>query len=100
MLRCPERSLADWQPDEAIEEAERDLAAGTAKIYINGTIVAFAPGISSAEYHSPEESQILKTLPSADAGIGCVVKDAELREAQFEYARRYNEYVIQHLPKR
>lgn len=99
MLRYPDRTLADWQPDKAVAEAERDIAAGTAKIYISGTIVAFAPGISSSEYHRPEAAEILKVLPSADAGIGCVIEDAELRKAQFEYARRYNEYVIQHWSK-
>ena len=100
MLRYPGRSLADWQPDKAVPEAQRDMIAGTVKIYISGTIVAYAPGISSAEYHSPEEYELLERFPSADAGIGCVIEDLELRKAQFEYARRYNEYVIQHLPKR
>jgi hypothetical protein len=54
----------------------------------------------SVEYHSPVEAEILKKLPSADAGIGCLIEDMELRKAQFEYARRYNEYVLRHLPKR
>ncbi len=99
MLRYPDRSIADWHPDKAVAEAERDIAAGTAKIYISGTVVTFAPGISSTEYHNPVEFEIRKILPSADAGIGCVIEDMELRTAQFEYARRYNEYVTQHLPK-
>ena len=100
MLRYPERSLADWQPDKAVAEAEHDIAAGTAKVYLSGTRLVYAPGISTPEYHSPAELQLLKKLPSADAGIGCVIENEELRKAQFEYARCYNEYVIQHLPKR
>jgi hypothetical protein len=93
MLRYPDRSLADWQPGKAVAEAEHDIAAGTPKIYISGTIAAFMPGISSDQY------TVVRPLPKADAGIGCVIEDEELRKAQFEYARRYNEYVVQHLPK-
>jgi hypothetical protein len=100
MLRYPNRSLADWQPDKAVAEAEHDLAAGAPKIYISGTMGSFAPGISSETYQSPEKAEILRTLPCADAGMGCVIEDMELREAQFEYARRYNEHVVQHLLKR
>jgi hypothetical protein len=94
MLRYPDRSLADWQPGKAVAEAEHDIAAGTPKVYISGGIVAFAPGISAEQY------SIVRTLPNADAGIGCVIEDTELRKAQFEYARRYNEYVVLHLRKR
>lgn len=93
-LRYPDRSLADWQPGKAVTEAEHDIATGTPKIYISGTVATFAPGVSA------DPDSIVGTLPNADAGIGCVVVDSELRKAQFEYARRYNEYVIQHLPKR
>jgi len=94
MLRYPDRSLADWHPDKAVTEAELDIAAGTPKIYISGTIAAFAPGVGF------DQKLIIKRLPNADAGVGCVVKDPELRNAQFEYARRYNQYVLQHLPNR
>jgi hypothetical protein len=93
MVRYPKRSLADWEPDKAVAEAQKDIAMGTAKIYISGTIAAYAPGISS------DQEPLVKSLPNADAGIGCVIQDAELRKAQFEYARRYNAYVVQHLPK-
>ena len=94
MLQYPDRSLADWQPDKAVVEAQHDITTGTAKIYISGTIVAGAPGVSSDQY------SIVKTLPNADAGIGCVVEDIELRKTQLEYSRRYNEYAVQHFPKR
>lgn len=94
MLSYPERSLADWQPDKAVAEAQKDLAAGTPKIYISGTIAAYPPGISE------EQRSLVASLPNADAGIGCVIQDAALRKAQFEYACCYNEYVVQHLPKR
>jgi hypothetical protein len=91
MLRYPDRTLADWQPDKAVAEAQRDIAGGTPKLYISGTIVAFPPGLNFEQYST------LKTLPTADAGIGCVIEDTELRKAQFEYARRYNEYLVQNL---
>lgn len=91
MLRYPDRTLADWQPDKAVVEAGHDIATGTPKIYIGGTIAAFAPRVI------PEQYAIIKTLPNADAGIGCLIENAELRKAQFEYARRYNEYVVEHL---
>jgi hypothetical protein len=94
MLRYPDRTLADWHPDKAVAEAQRDIAAGTAKIYISGTIAAFPPGIS------PEQHALVRRLPNADAGIGCVIENMEFRKAQFEYARRYNEYVSEHLPSR
>jgi hypothetical protein len=94
MLRYPDRTLADWQPEKAAAEAEHDLAVGTPKIYISGTIAAFAPGVGSDQY------PIVRRLPNADAGIGCNIEDADLRKAQFEYARRYNEYIVQHLPNR
>ena len=100
MLRYPDRTMAEWQPDKAVAEAKRDVAAGTVKIYLSGTLLAHAPGISTVEYHNPLEFKLLETLPSADAGLGCVVEDTALREAQYEYARRYNEYIVQHLPKR
>jgi hypothetical protein len=90
MLKYPERTLADWQPEKAVPEAQHDIAAGTMKIYVSGGIVALAPGVSRDFIN-------IKNLPSADAGIGCVIEDAELRKAQFEYARRYNEYIVQHL---
>jgi len=94
MVRYPDRKLADWQPDKAVAEAQHDLVAGTLKVYICGTRAASAPGISQ------EQQSIVKSWPNADAGIGCLIEDADLRQAQAEYARRYNEYVVQHLPNR
>lgn len=93
-MRYPDRTLVDWRSDQAIPEARRDLAAGTAKIYISGTEAPYAPGINSDCF------SLVKALPRADAGIGCDVEDAELRTAQVEYARLYNEYVVRHLSKR
>ena len=31
---------------------------------------------------------LAKSPPNAEVGIGCVIEDVELRNAQFEYARR------------
>jgi len=94
MLRFPDRTLTDWDPDKAIAEAQRDIAEGAPKIYISGTDGAYAPGIGSTH------NFILRKLRRADAGIGCTIDDMELRTAQFKYARRYNEYVVQRLSER
>jgi hypothetical protein len=94
MLSYPERTLADWQREKAVAEARKDIVARTVKIYISGTIVAGAPGVNA------EQESLVRSLPNADAGTGCVISDMELRKAQFEYARRYNEYVVHHLSNR
>jgi len=93
LLQYPQRSWADWQPDKAVAEARSDIAAGHPKIYLCGTIVAFAPGVDF------DRHPVLKTLPCADAGIGCLVSDGPLRRAQSEYARRYNEHIAGHYAK-
>jgi hypothetical protein len=94
MIEHSARSRADWQPERAVAEAQKDLAAGTPKIYISGTITALAPGVDE------KHQALVRSLPRADAGIGCIVVDEDLRKAQFEYARRYNEYIVGHLFKR
>jgi hypothetical protein len=91
MLQYPSRSLDDWQPARAVEEAKTDIAAGRPKIYIAGTRVPSAVGID------PKYHDLIRPLPQADAGIGCLVRDSALRDAQFEYARQYNECVLQYL---
>jgi hypothetical protein len=91
MLEFPERTLAEWQPDRAVEEAMKDIRSGKIKIYISGTTVPYSPGVK------PEQYPLIANLPNADAGIGCLIEDSELRKAQFEYAKEYNEYVVNHL---
>ena len=87
----PDRDLTAWQPGRAIEEADRDVAAGHPKIYLCGTIAAFAPGVETADL------ALIESLQKAEAGVGCVILDAPLRSAQFAYARSYNARVVQHL---
>src|SRR5207244_3453278 len=94
VITYPERSPLDWQPDRAEAEAKKDIAAGKAKIYLNGGIAPMEVGLSL------EEQGLVEDLPRADAGTGCVVTDQELRKAQAEYAYLYNRYVVEHLPKR
>ncbi len=90
-----ERTVADWDPEKAVEEARRDLAAGTPKIYRHGGIVIVEPGVG------PDQFVLTKGLPRVNAGVGCVIEGGiEMRTAQGEYARRYNEYVVRHLSKR
>ncbi len=91
MLKFPERTLAEWQPDRAIEEAKKDIQTEKLKIYMSGTIAAYSPGVEKEQY------PLIANLPKADAGIGCVIEDSKLREAQFEYAKKYNEYIVNHL---
>lgn len=91
ILQFPERTLADWQPDRAVEEAKKDIRLGKLKIYISGTIAAYSPGVKKENY------PLIIDLPRADAGVGCIVEDAELRKVQFEYARKYNEYIVNYL---
>ena len=81
MLRYPDRTLADWQPDKAVAEAERDIAAGTLKIYISGTIAAFAPGISS------EQSSLVRVFPKAGLG-GFAHMDQCVRRCAAENKRK------------
>jgi hypothetical protein len=94
VIRYPERSPLDWQPDRAEAEAKKDIAAGKAKIYLNGGIAPMEVGLSL------KEQGLVEDLPLADAGTGCVVTDQDLRNAQAEYAHRYNRYVVEHLPNR
>lgn len=91
MLQFPERTLAEWQPDRAVGEAKKDIQMGKPKIYLSGTIAAYPPGVKTERY------QLLVDLPKADAGIGCVIENSELRKTQFEYATKYNEYIVNHL---
>jgi hypothetical protein len=94
LITYPERSLSDWQADKAEAEALKDVAAGKAKIYLNGGFDPTPVGLSL------EEQGFVEDLLRADAGTGCMVTDRELRNAQAEYAYRYNRYVVEHLPNR
>ena len=91
LLTYPNRTIADWNPERAAIEAQQDLATGSPKIYLSGTIVALAPGID------PQDYPLVSSLPKADAGIGCLIADGKFRRTQFEYAARYNAVVAAQL---
>jgi hypothetical protein len=85
------RLLKKWNPSLAPIEAQRDIQQGTIKIYLDGTIASFPVGIEQSQRH------LIKGLPTAPAGVGCVIRNHELRQSQREYAIRYNQIIIQYL---
>ena len=93
MLTFPDRTLEQWSVDAAVAEAERDIKNESVKVYLSGTIAAYPPGIP------PEEYELIRGLPMADAGMGCLIEDGVLRAAQYAYAEAYNKRVIEHLRK-
>lgn len=95
LLEFPERTLQEWEPSHAIEEAKRDIANGNPKIYLSGTLAPYAPGIRVEQY------DLIKHLPRADAGAGCIIKNEEVkfRDIQAKYAERYNLYILNYLLK-
>lgn len=93
IISYPNRTITEWGKEEAIREAEIDIKVGKPKLYLSGTRAVFAPGLTA------EQRQKLRDLPTADAGIGCVIKDDEegqLRKVQAQYAETYNRYVAEH----
>ena len=85
------RAVSRWNPDKASIEAQQDIQRGVLKIYRHGTIASQAVGVE------PDQMQLIRSLPTEDAGTGCVIKDRDLRRLQGEYARRYNQAIVQHL---
>ncbi len=92
LIGYPIKGIADWGKDHAVQEAEADLKAGKPKLYLSGTIAISTPGLTKEERHR------LRGLPTAEAGVGCVVwddHDAQLRKAQSQYAEIYNRYIAE-----
>lgn len=89
----PNRSIDDWMPENAIVEAESDIQNNRLKVYYSGTYTATPIGISQ------EDAHLVKELPKADGGIGCVITNPELRKNQSDYAKKYNEIIIKHLKR-
>lgn len=87
------RAISRWNPDNAVVEAQQDIQRGTMKIYRHGTIASQAVGVE------PEQMPLIQSFPTEDAGIGCIVNDWDLRRLQGEYARRYNQAIVQHLQR-
>jgi hypothetical protein len=46
---------------------------------------SYPPGVNSDRY------SLAKSLHYADVDVGCVIEDVELHNAEFEYARHYND---------
>lgn len=90
-ISFPERGIDDWSIGNAIKEANEDITTDKFKIYYSGTRAAYPPGVEQEDMH------LIKDLPIASAGIGCIITDPELREAKLNYARKYNEIIINHL---
>jgi hypothetical protein len=86
-------SAADpnWNPDNAVKEAEQDIRSGHIKFYWAGSIASRPVGVPI---------EVAKTYPKASAGIGCVTNDIPLRERQEEYARRYNEKIYAYIKQK
>jgi hypothetical protein len=81
----------NWNPADAVKEAEQDIRTGHIKFYWSGSIASFPPGVPF---------EVAKKYPKADAGIGCVTNDIPLRERQQEYARRYNEKMFAYISQK
>jgi hypothetical protein len=93
MVHYRARTYADWNPELAETEAREDLSQGKPKIYVAGPGFGSPPGVDPADYPR------IAPLQKAAAGVGAFVpKKKEMRLQQVEYARRYNEYVVRHLP--
>jgi len=86
--------LAQWSQSKAAVDAAHDIAAGSMKIYIHGTIAGYAVGIDRSQLFLTEN------LPTAEAGVGCVIGDMEVFTAQGEYASRYNKAIVEYLERR
>lgn len=91
LIQYPDRTIEDWNPSLAEVEAKQNIQNGSIKVYMSGTYAAYFPGISK-EYYT-----LIKNLPKADAGIGCVIEDVKLRKQQLEYAEKYNKIILEHL---
>jgi hypothetical protein len=79
LIRFPERTIKDWSPELAEKEAQKDIQNKTIKIYKCGTYASYLPGVSD------KHRDLVKDIPRADAGIGCVFKgieDRKLRKQQ------------------
>lgn len=83
--------LAKWSPEQAELDASHDIKAGSMKIYLHGSFAAYAVGVD--EVHQ----SLVEKLPRAEAGVGCVIDDMDIFNAQGEYAIRYNQAIVQHL---
>jgi len=90
-INFPGRSIKGWSLENAVNEARSDINQEKIKIYYSGTIAASPIGVE------PQDLMLIRKLPIADAGMGCVIENEELRKAQFEYGKRYNEIIVQHL---
>lgn len=91
-IEFPNRAEREWEPSRATKEAEEDIKNDKVKIYISGTIAPYAPGVKTEA-----ERALVKHLPRADAGVGCVITNEDemkFRQMQAEYAERYNKYVV------
>jgi hypothetical protein len=84
-------ALARWDPEKASIEAAHDIRAGKIKVYMHGTIAGLPVGVEEEDRH------LIKGLPFAEAGVGCIVPSDDIYDAQGAYAVRYNQAIVKHL---
>ena len=82
--------IAQWDPDDAAEQAASDINDGAMRIYLHGSFSARWEGVLD------KERVLVSHLPQYEAGVGCVVRSFELFDAQGEYAKRYNRVMVDH----
>ena len=80
-----------WNPADAVKEAEQDIRSGNIKFYWAGSVGVRPVGVPF---------EVAKKYPRADAGVGCVTNDIQLRERQEEYARRYNAKIYAYITQK
>ncbi len=86
--------IAQWDPDDAAEQAASDIKLGAMKIYLHGSMAARWEGVGD------DERVLVAHLPQYEAGVGCVVRSFELFDAQGAYAKRYNRVMVDHFAAR
>jgi len=88
------RTLERWNPEGAVAEAQRDIQQGKIKIYIHGGFAAGPVGVDA------DQISLIHSLPTEQAGVGCIIRDMHLRQLQGEYAARYNKAIVHYLQLR
>ena len=89
-------SLADcarrWNPSKAVADADRDIAAHRISFCLIGGFVPTVPGVpeGDAAFRIVSSSRQIPVGPQ-----GC--KQDDTIESRYEYARRYNERMWQHV---
>ena len=87
--RDPAR-LLPWSVAKAVSDA--DLAIDRRDLFVYAT-----GGIACRPNVAEQDMELARTLPQRYVACGCVVYDSELRTAQVDYARAFNQRILEHL---